>query len=354
LLDEADETKTSARRMTQATGPSKLIPGPLREVLLLERALEAVEARSPDQAAKIRELATSVDARLAAAESLAAGDQLAPALVILRDAAHLVAQAVLTSRGSEDASPKAVDGLERIAELVASGQLPNPPEGFAAACELLASANRLVFDELPASEAMGRRMQVEAAVNWMRGLIEPRTSRQIKLSRAFRLGSVALVVVVSIVGLAAWGIGKAVSPKNLALGKAVQLSSRRPNCGAPGDGLPPSGLTDGSKSGTYDICTNSEMNPWAAVDLGQVQVLKRAKVYNRDDCCWGQYDLPQVFETSLDGVAYVEVARQLVAYTASKPWEVALGDKPARFVRVRADSPVPRELVLTEIEVFAR
>jgi hypothetical protein len=340
--------------MTQATGPSKLIPGPLREALLLERALQAAEARSPDQAAKIRELATSVDARLSAAESLAAGDQLAPALVILRDAAHLAAQAVLTARGSQDASPKAADGLERIAELIASGQLPDPPEGFTAACELLASPNRLVFDELPPSEAMGRRMQVEAAVNWMRDHVEPRTPRQIKLSRAFRLGSVALVVLLSVVGLAAWGISRVVSPKNLALGKTVQLSSRRPNCGAPGEGLPASGLVDGSKSGTYDICTNSEMNPWAVIDLGQVQTLKRAKVYNRDDCCWGQYDLPQVLELSLDGVAYVEVARQLVAYTAAKPWEIAIGDKQARFVRLRVDSPVPRELVLTELEVFAR
>jgi hypothetical protein len=339
--------------MTQATGPSKLIPGPLREVLLLERALQAVEARSPDQVAKIRELATAVDARLSAAESLAAGDQLGPALVILRDAAHLAAQAVLAARGSQDASPKATDGLERIAELVASGQLPDPPEGFAAACELLASGNRLVFDELPPSEAMGRRMQVEAAVSWMRGIVEPRTTGQIKLSRAFRLASVALVLVVAVVGLAVWGISKIAAPKNLALGKSVQLSSRRPNCGSPGDGLPPSGLVDGSKSGTYDICTNTEMNPWAIVDLGQVQKVGLAKVYNRDDCCWGQYDLPQVFEVSVDGINYAEVARQTVAYTAAKPWVIPIGDKQARFVRLRVDSPIPRELVLTELEVFA-
>jgi hypothetical protein len=96
------------------------------------------------------------------------------------------------------------------------------------------------------------------------------------------------------------------------------------------------------------------MNPWAIVDLGQVHVLKRAKVYNRDDCCWGQYELPQVFEVSLDGVSYVEVARQLVAYTAAKPWEVSIGDKQARFVRLRVEAPIPRELVLTELEVFGR
>jgi hypothetical protein len=77
-------------------------------------------------------------------------------------------------------------------------------------------------------------------------------------------------------------------------------------------------------------------------------------VYNRDDCCWGQYDLPQVLEVSTDGTNYVEVSRQPAAYTAAKPWVSAVGDKPARFVRVRVDAPIPRELVLTELEVFGK
>lgn len=339
--------------MTQAQGASKLIPGPLREVLLLEGALQSVASRTPDQAAKIRELAIAVDARLSAAESLAAGDQLAPALVILRDAAHLAAQAVLAARHSEGASPRAGDGLERIAALLEAGQLPSPPEGFAAACELLGTPNRLVFDELPPSEAMARRQQVEAAVTWMRELVEPRTPGQIKLSRALRLTTVIGLFVVLVVGLLVWGIGKIAAPKNLALGKPVQLSSRRPNCGTPSpEGLPPSGLTDGSKSGAYDICTISEMSPWAVVDLGQVYTLTKAKVYNRDDCCWGQYDLPQIFEVSLDGAAYVEVTRQPAAYTSSKPWVVTIPDRQARFVRLRVDAGSPKELVLNELEVF--
>jgi hypothetical protein len=116
--------------------------------------------------------------------------------------------------------------------------------------------------------------------------------------------------------------------------------------------LPPSGLVDGNKSGTYDICTNSEINPWAVIDLGQVYPLSKAKVYDRDDCCWGQYDLPAVLEISLDGTNYQEVARQMTAYTAAKPWIVPIGGKQARYVRLRVDSREPRELVLTELEVF--
>jgi F5/8 type C domain-containing protein len=341
--------------MSQATGTTKLIPGPLREVLLLERALQAVEARSPQQAAKIRELAAAADVRMSAAESLAAGDQLAPALVILRDAAHLAAQAVLAARGDESANPKADDGLKRIADLVDRGQLTGAPHGFASACELLGSANRLVFDELPPSEATQRRLDVEATVGWLRGQIEPRSVAQIKWSRALRLASAVGLVVAVVGGLGAWGASKILTPKNLAYGKPVQLSSRRPNCGiASPDGLPPSGLVDGSKSGSYDICTNSEVNAWAVVDLGQVYSLSQAKVYSRDDCCWGMYDLPTALEISTDGANYVEVARQTAAYTAAKPWIVTMGDRPARFVRLRTVANEPRELVLTELEVFGR
>jgi len=340
-------------RMSEATGASKLIPGPFREVLLLERALQSVEARSPDQVARIRELATAIDTRLAAAESLAAGDQVAPALVILRDAAYLAAQAVLVARSEEDASSGTEDGLALVARLVEAGKLPDAPEGFTTACELLRNADRLTFDELPPSEALSRRHDVEATVTWLRGMVEPRSVAQIKWSRALRLVFAAALMLGTIVGLLSWGAFKILSPKNLAYGKPVQLSSRRPMCGnGTPEGLPPSGLVDGSKSGTYDICTNSEINPWAIVDLGQTYKLGKAVVYDRDDCCWGQYDLPTVLEVSADGHEYTEVARQTAAYSAAKPWTVPLGGRAARYVRLRVDAREPRELVLTELEVF--
>jgi hypothetical protein len=111
---------------------------------------------------------------------------------------------------------------------------------------------------------------------------------------------------------------------------------------------------DGSKSGAYDICTNAEVGPWAIVDFGQVFTLSKAKVYGRDDCCWGLYDLPTVFEISVDGTDYAEVARQTASYSAIKPWNVTIGGRPARFVRLRVDSREARELVLSELEVFGR
>jgi hypothetical protein len=337
--------------MSQATGASRFIPGPLREVLLLEHALRAVESRSPDQVERIRELSAAVDARLVAAEALVAGDQVAPALVILRDAAHLAAQAVLAARGESAIE----DPLARVTELVGSGQLGRAPDGFDAAATLVRNPNRLAFDEIPASEAMGRRLEVERAVSWLRGMVEPRTTAQIKRSRVFRVIFACTGVLITVVALLGWGIGKLVSPKNLALGKPVQLSSRRPSCGtASPEGLPGSGLVDGNHSGSYDICTNSEVNPSATIDLGQVHTLTQVKVYNRDDCCWGVYDLPAVVEISVDGAGYTEVGRQSAAYTAAKPWILPIDGKAARYVRVRVDGPQPRELVLTEVEVFGK
>ena len=341
--------------MSQASFATKLIPGPLREALLLERALQATEGRSAEQTAKLRELAAAIDTRLAAAESLAAGDQLAPALIILRDAAFLAARAVLIDRGGDASTAQPEENLKRVRELVDSGQLSGAPEGLPRAFELVSKPNSLAYDDLPTSEGMPRRLEVETTVNWLRSRFEPRTASQIKRSRVLRLAVVALAVVGVLVGLVVWGANKVLSPKNLAYGKLVQLSSRRPHCGTPGpEGLPPSGLVDGSKSGSYDICTNSEVNPWAIVDLGRPYSLTKAKVYNRDDCCWGQYDLPQVFEVSLDGQNYTEVARQTTSYTAAQPWTVNIDGRQARYVRLRVDSRDPRELVLTELEVFGR
>jgi hypothetical protein len=337
--------------MSQATGASKFIPGPLREALLLEHALRAVESRSPDQAEKIRELCAAVDARLLAAEALVAGDQVAPALVILRDAAYLVAQAVLVGRG-EGAGE---DPLSRVADLAAGGQLGTAPEGFAGACALVRNSNRLAFDELPSSEAMGRRLEVERAVTWLRAMVEPRSPAQLRRSRILRLIVTAAVLLGAVLALVGFGVRKAFAPKNLAFGKTVQLSSRRPSCGTPSpEGLPGSGLVDGNKSGAYDICTNSEVNPWAVIDLGQSHTVTQVKIFNRDDCCWGLYDLPTVLELSMDGQAYVEVGRQSASYTASKPWVVPIDNKQARYVRLRVDSPQPKELVLTEVEVFGK
>ena len=68
-----------------------------------------------------------------------------------------------------------------------------------------------------------------------------------------------------------------------------------------------------------------------------------------------QGETPQTIRAKLQPIAdFTELGRRTTPYTASDPWVVEAGGRTARFVRVRADSKEPRELVLTEIEVFAK
>ncbi len=333
----------------------RTIPDAFREVLLLEQAQRSVEGRSAEQQAKIVELADAVDARAGAAESLSAWDQVPAALVLLRDATVLAVQGLLAARGIELPEPTVEAAFLELDRLIDSRAVSGPPEAMERARGILTNPHYLAFDELPKNDAIERRSDVEELLRWLRQQIDPRSVNQIKLSRMLRLGGIGLAVVGAIAWLVVWGASKAFSPKNIALGASAQLSSRRPDCpgGTGPQGAPASGLVDGSKSGAYDVCTNNEVNPWAVVELQHAARLAKIKVYNRGDCCWGNYDLPQLMEISMDGATYTELARRTTAYTASDPWVVDAGGQTARFVRIRSDSPSARELVLNEIEIFA-
>jgi hypothetical protein len=329
----------------------KLIPDAFREVFLLKRAQRAVEGRSADQQVKIRELANAFDSRLAVVESLTAGDQVPPALVLLRDAAVLAIRAVLESRGIESTAEAAESAFQKIAPLIESGELPSPPKDWQRVRELLSDTRHLAFDELPTADALARRSEAEAVVAWLRGLVDARSVSEIKVSRALRLG-VALVL---LVGVVVWAVSQAVAPRNIALGKPAQMSSRRPNCpaGSGEAGMPPSGAVDGNRTGAYDICTSYEARPWLTIDLQRVHKLSRAVIYYRGDCCFGSFDLPAVLELSEDGTNFVEVGRRTTPYSAQDPWKVPLDGKRAKIVRLRVDSPDMRELVLNEVEIYA-
>jgi hypothetical protein len=339
----------------EAAGLRKIIPNAFREVLLLEQAQHGAERRTPEQQSKIRELTDAVETRLQAADAITGWDQLPAALVLLRDGTVLAIWAVLESRGI-DYSDSSLEGAYReLGSLVDNKTLPPPPAGFDRARDLLLDTRHLAFDTLPRAELAARRADVEATLGWLQGLYDSRSVRQIRLSRALRVGVTAIVVAGLAIGLLVWGATKILGSKNLARGKPAQLSSTRAECppGSGPSGRPASGIDDGSIGSAYDICTNFEANPWVSIDLEKVQPLAKAKVYNRGDCCWGAHDLPVVFEVSQDGKNFEQVARRTDAYTASDPWVVDIGGRLARFVRVRADAPDQRELVLSEIEVFA-
>jgi hypothetical protein len=322
----------------------------LREYFLLDRAEREVSSRSADQQAKIRDFTRAGDARLAAAAALTGDDHMPAALVLYREGIVFVIRAVLEARGKEPFEQTAEDAFRSLAPLVESGELAGAPDGYADARAVLTDTRPLAYDELPAAEAFSKRAQVEATARWLRGLVDARAPRQIKLSRALRLGALGLAVFLGV----GFGVYKLVAPKNIARGKPVQLSSRRPQCpaGTGVEGLSPSGLVDGTVSAGYDICTNGEVRPWATLDLLRVRRIGKVVVYNRADCCWGNWDLPVVLELSDDGSNFREIARRTKAYTAADPWVVELDHQSGRFVKVRVDSNEPRELVLTELEVY--
>jgi hypothetical protein len=340
--------KTNAK----LAGVLKVAREGLREYFLLERAEREVASRSENQRAKIRDFVTAGDARLAAAAALVGENHLPAALILYREGLVLIVRALLEARGKGSSEQSPEEAFRSLATLVESGELPAAPDGFADARALLTDSRPLAYDELPVAEAPSKRAHVEATAVWLRGLVDARVPRQIKLSRVLRLVTLALAVLLGV----GFGVSKLVAPKNLALGKPVQVSSQRPHCphGTGAEGLPPSGLVDGTVGAAYDICTNGEVRPWVTLDLQRVRPIGKVVVFNRGDCCWGNYDLPVVLEVSDDGTNFREVARRTTAYSAVDPWVVTLDRQSARFVKLRVDSNEPRELVLNELEVYAR
>jgi hypothetical protein len=332
-------------------GALRLVPNVFREFFLLENAQRELGSRSAHQETKIRDFVSAADARLAAAESLTGGDQVPAALILYRDGILFTIWALLEAHRRESHEPTLEGAFRSLDALVEAGELRAGPDSFAGVRGLLTDPRPLVFDELPTPEALAKRTEVETIALWLRGLVDARTVRQIKWSRALRIGTVGL----ALLGVLGFGVTRMIAPKNIALGKPVQMSSRRPQCppGSGEAGLPPSGLVDGTVSGTYDICTVYEVRPWVTLDLQQSRRISKIVVYDRGDCCWGSYDLPAVLELSEDGTNYHEVARRTTAYSATDPWVVKLDNPSARFVKLRVDANEPRELVLTELEVYA-
>jgi F5/8 type C domain-containing protein len=324
----------------------------LREFLLLEGSLRSVPNWSSDQRARIRRLVDAADARLSVADSLCVDRDIPAALVLLRDAAVLTIAAILEARGPRREELTANGAFEILAPLLERGELPRPPIGFDRIRQLFSDTRPLVLDELPPTIAIARRTEALATVAWLRKLVDVRTVHQLRVIRSVRVAVIGL----AILGAVAWSAIHLFGPKNLALHKAVQLSSRRPDCpaGAGPEGAPPSGLVDGSKSASFDICTKPETRPWLSIDLLAVHRLSKVVVYNRGDCCW-ESALPSVLEISEDGATFTEVGRRLIAYSSSDPWVVRLDGQPAKVIRLRVDSNDPyRELVLNEVEVFGR
>jgi hypothetical protein len=319
----------------------------LRESLLLDKAEEAARSLKEEQTRQLRQLAEAAARRAAAAQALGEEDHPACTFPVYREAIRLAVGAVLVFRGEALESPptinEACDQLESLlgdrAQKLDLASVKSP----------LTETNPLALDSLDRATARQLRYNLDAVLAALLSLVETRTTREIRLIRYARIGILAIAVV----GALGYLITKAFSAPNLALNKPVQMSSRRVDL-APPAGLSPQGAVDGVKKGGYDICSNFEVGPWLTIDLQSSYKINKVIVYNRGDCCQGERDLPAVVDLSPDGQQWHEVGRRTTAYTESSPWTLKLGGEPARYLRVRIDSPSQRELVLSEVEVYGK
>jgi hypothetical protein len=208
--------------------------------------------------------------------------------------------------------------------------------------ELLVAQDPLAFDKLPSDQVAERIQPIRLIVGWLRDLVEPRTLRQIKIQRGVRVGLLGAAVL----GVVIWGLATAFAPKDIALLKPVTVSSVHPAATSP-----PSGLVDGTRSGTYGVHTNREESPWVQVDLLDVYRINKVKVYNRGDG-WFDDGLPMTLQFSENGTDFVEVDKRTLNFGQFSPWSFNAQQKKARYVRVTGAHGT--FVALSELEVFGK
>jgi hypothetical protein len=171
------------------------------------------------------------------------------------------------------------------------------------------------------------------------GTVEYRTALNVRATRWGRFAALGLMVL--------YGLGTGAAaiwlPKNVALDKPVHVSSSRHGTGHE--------LVDGELATAPGVWTNVEDSPSATIDLLVPHVLDEIRVHNRldqafDDC------LPLAVETSLDGVAFTELARRDQHFAADPPWTIDAHHTTARYVRIKV---LRRSyLALSEVEVIGK
>jgi hypothetical protein len=315
----------------------------VRESLLLERAERAARALSPEQHATMRKYYDAAIRRSDVANDLVDARSMVPALILYREALQLVLAAVVISRGGDldVESLRTPAPWDQFAALVRQGRVEAPPSAVPQAKEVLAEGDPLAFDSWSRADLAARLATVEEAVRWLAALVEPRTPRQIVVSRSVHLGIFAVVVI----GALVWGLVVLLRPPNLALHKTVTISERFPLSLAPTDN---SGLVNGEIEAGYGIHT-SIGSAWIMVDLRKASRISQVRVYNRADG-WFDDGLPFAIEFSDDGTHFTEVSRRTTSFSSTAPWSYDAGGRQARYVRMRSD----RYIAITELEVYGR
>ena len=313
---------------------------------LLEDRERQVRARSPEQQEVVGKYYRAALERAAVADDLSDARGIVSSMLLYREAVRLFIAAVVTAHDA-GADPRALladadSPWQALARLSQEAAIAAPPGAIEASRKILAAKQEpLAFDELAPEDVVAQRTTIKEAVDWLRGLVEPRTLPQIRVERRLRvvlLGAVALAVLMLVPARFSRG-------GNLALHRPVTVSGRLPGSGAPPDN---SGVVNGSIESSYGVHTNVG-GGWVTVDLEKVHQISTIKVFNRADG-WFDGGLPLRLELSEDNQHWKEVERRTTSFSATDPWVATVQAAQARYVRVASDKYV----ALTEIEVYGK
>ena len=203
------------------------------------------------------------------------------------------------------------------------------------------------------NDTFGRLFRLCRWIDW---LIDLQSERERRLRRRLTRAGAVLAVIVAAYAL--------LSDKNLARNRPVTASSIGGYTPTP---LPGRGrlsrLVDGVTversqpgvewaHGMYAGGTESQVHPWITVDLGRTRTLSKVVVYNRSDCCWGLRDVPVALQVSDDNRTFATVATRDQPFSDDYPWRQALHGARGRYVRLWGPEETPKELVLSEIEIY--
>jgi len=314
-----------------------------REAFWLEGALGRADARSASQQGNIRRHVDAAARRIFAADRLTDENGAVGGLLLYREATrHLLAAIALERDPGTDVSPLlSASSVDGVAVLQAAGALSAVPASLHGIFEPLFNPKAFTFDDTAADELLARRAAAASLVRYLRRVVEPRTRPELVNVRRIHVG----LAVLAVAGALAWFVSALFAPKNVALHKPVQASSRYVASTAPLDN---SGLVNGKVEPTFGIHTDIQAS-WVMIDLLRPYALHRVKVYNRGD---GYFDagLPFYLELSTDGVTFHLAAERAASFSASRPWTFEAQAQRARYVRIRSDHAI----ALSEVEVFGR
>ena len=192
-----------------SASPSSQLGARLRDAFWLDAALREVSARTEAQQAALRTQYLAAARRADIAEQLTDEQSAVASLLLYRDAMTHFALAIALARDPafDPRSALASSPFAILEDLAARGLIGKaPPELVEAKAILTTHTDPLAFDALSVEDLLRKRATVGAASRYLREMIEPRSVREIKVSRFTRSALLGAVTVV-LLGWAGWRRG---------------------------------------------------------------------------------------------------------------------------------------------------